>query len=143
MHQASKPKSSTPRSGSSKDPTNRYIRTHKTYPKAYLRRKGSGAGRKFTSKVSKSNTLPIQISLILVKTSGGTTSAGIWFRSLSVLYNVMHDDQEYYKLLHHCDSFCNYSGCFFNEYLSWIQNYIHIWNKNWRSLDKSIMGSLA
>ena len=53
--------------------------------KAYLRRKGSGVGRNFTSKVSKSNTLPIQISLTLVETSGVTTSAGLWFRSLSLL----------------------------------------------------------
>ena len=53
--------------------------------KASLREKGSGVGRKFTSKFSKSNTLPIKISLILVETSGGTTSLGLWFRSLSLL----------------------------------------------------------
>ena len=48
-----------------------------------MRQKGSGAGRKFNRKVSKSNTLPIQISLTLVETLGGTTSVGLWFRSLS------------------------------------------------------------
>ena len=53
--------------------------------KASLRRKGSGAGRNFNRKVSKSNTLPIQISLTLVETSGGTTSVGLWFRSLLLL----------------------------------------------------------
>ena len=52
--------------------------------KASLRQKGSGAGRKFTSKVSKSNTLPIQVSVTLVETSGGKTSVGHWFRSLSL-----------------------------------------------------------
>ena len=36
-------------------------------------------------KISKSNKLLIQISLSLVKTSGGTTSVGLWFRSLSLL----------------------------------------------------------
>ena len=53
-----------------------------THPKESLRQKGLGAGRNFTSKVSKSNTLPIQISLTLVETSGGTTSVGLWFQSL-------------------------------------------------------------
>ena len=48
-----------------------------TQPKASLRRKGLGAGRNFTSKVSKNNTLPIQISFTLVETSGGTTSVGL------------------------------------------------------------------
>ena len=41
-----------------------------------------GAGGNFTRKVSNSNTLPIQIYLTLVETSGGTTSVGLWFRSL-------------------------------------------------------------
>ena len=53
--------------------------------KASLRQKGSGAGRKFTRKVSKSNPLPIQITLTFVETSGGTTSVGLCFRSLSLL----------------------------------------------------------
>ena len=53
--------------------------------KSYLRQKGLVAGRNFTRKVFKSNTLPIQISLTLVETSGGTTSVGLWFRSLSLL----------------------------------------------------------
>ena len=53
--------------------------------KASLRRKGSGAGRNFNRKVSKSNTLSIQISLTLVETSGDTTSVGLWFQSLSLL----------------------------------------------------------
>ena len=53
--------------------------------KASLHRKGSGAGRKFTRKFSKSNTLPIQISLTLVETLGGTTSVALWFRNLSLL----------------------------------------------------------
>ena len=53
--------------------------------KASLRQKGLGAGRNFTRKVSKSNTLPFQIYLTLVETSGGTTSVGLWFRSLSLL----------------------------------------------------------
>ena len=51
--------------------------------KAYLSQKGSGEGRNFISKVSKKNTLPFQISLTLVETSGGTISVGLWFRSLS------------------------------------------------------------
>ena len=74
---------SAPRSGSSKDPTNRYIKNPQTHPKASLGQKGLGAGRKFTRKVSKSNTLPIQIYLTLVETSGGMTSVGLWSRSLS------------------------------------------------------------
>ena len=53
--------------------------------KASLRQKGLGAGRNFNRKVSKSNTLPIQISLTLVETSGGTASVGLWFRSLLLL----------------------------------------------------------
>ena len=50
-----------------------------------LCRKGSGTGRNLTRTVSKSNTLPIQISLTLVETLGGTTSIDLWFRSLSLL----------------------------------------------------------
>ena len=53
--------------------------------KSSLRQKGSGAGRNFTRKVSKSNTLPIQISITLVETSGGTKSVGLCFRSLLLL----------------------------------------------------------
>ena len=53
--------------------------------KESLRQKGSGAGRNFTIKVSNSNTLPIQISLTLVETLGGTSSVGLWFRILSLL----------------------------------------------------------
>ena len=53
--------------------------------KVSLRQKGSGAGINFISKVSKSNTFPIQISLTLVETSGGTTSVDLWFQSLSLL----------------------------------------------------------
>ena len=68
-----------------KDPTNRYIKNPQTHPKASLRRKGSGAGRNFTRKVSKSNTLFIQISLTLLETLGGTTSVGLWFQSLLVV----------------------------------------------------------
>ena len=70
------------RSGSSKDPLKKY-RKPQTHPKASLRWKGLGAGRNFTSKVSKSNTLPIQISLTLVETLVGTTSVGLWFWSFS------------------------------------------------------------
>ena len=50
-----------------------------------MRRKGSFAGRNFTSKVFKINKLPIQIFLTLIETSGGTTSVGLWFRSLLLL----------------------------------------------------------
>ena len=32
-----------------------------------------------------SNMLPIQISLTLVETSGGTKSVGLWFRNISLL----------------------------------------------------------
>ena len=53
--------------------------------KASLRQKGSVAGRNFNRKVSKNNTLPIQFSLTILETPGGTTSAGLWFRSLSLL----------------------------------------------------------
>ena len=77
--------SSPPRSGSLKDPTNIYIKNTQTHPKASLRRKGSGAGRNITRKVSKSNTFPIQISFIIVETSGGTMSVGLWFRSPLIL----------------------------------------------------------
>ena len=59
--------------------------------KAYLRRKGSGSGRNFTNKVSKSNTLTIQISLTLVETSEVKTSVGLWFRILSLL-GVWHKE---------------------------------------------------
>ena len=59
--------------------------------KASLRQKGSFAGRKFTSKVSESNTLPIQISLTLVETSGGTTIVGLWFQSLSEQESVYNE----------------------------------------------------
>ena len=48
-----------------------------------MRQKGLGTGRKFTSKFSNRNTFPIQISLTVIETLGGTTSAGIWFQSLS------------------------------------------------------------
>ena len=51
--------------------------------KLSLRQKGLGAGRNFTSKFSNRNTFPIQIYLTRVETSGGKTSVGFWFRSLS------------------------------------------------------------
>ena len=53
--------------------------------KASLLQKGSGAERNFTRNVSKINTLPIQIFLTLVETSGGKTSVGLWFRGLSLI----------------------------------------------------------
>ena len=65
-----------------KDPKNRYIKNPQTHPKASLRQNSSGAGRKFCSKVSKSNTLPIQIYSTLVEKSEGTTSVGLWFQNL-------------------------------------------------------------
>ena len=84
MHRYFETKSPPPCSGSLKDPTDRYIKNLQTHPKASLRRKGSGAGRNFNRKVSKSNTLPIQISSTLIETLGGKTSVGLWFRSLLV-----------------------------------------------------------
>ena len=66
-----------------------------------MRQKGSGAGRNFTRTFSKSNTLPIQISLTLVETSGGMTSVGLWFRSLSwdsILNIGTKQYEKYFKL---------------------------------------------
>ena len=75
-----------PCSGSSKDPTNRYIKNSQTHNKLSLQQKGSGTGRKFNRNYSKSNTLPIQIYLTIVETSGGTTSVGLWSRSVPERY---------------------------------------------------------
>ena len=50
-----------------------------------MRLKELGAGRNFTDEGPKSNTLPIQIALTLVDTSGGMMSVGLWFRILLLL----------------------------------------------------------
>ena len=106
MHRYSETKSSPPCSGLPKDPTNRYIKNPQTHPKAYLSRKGLVTGENFTRKVSKSNTLPIQISLIIVKTLGCTTSVGLWFQSLLVYiyYHILFvKDVSYIGInIHNC-----------------------------------------
>ena len=100
MHRDFETKIPPPCSGSLKDPTDRYIENPPTHPKASLRRKGLGAGRIFNIKVSKSKTLPIQISLTLVETSGGTTSVGLWFRSLlhTIVCQENVDDEKHLKI---------------------------------------------
>ena len=129
MHQASKTKSSPPRSGSWKYPTNIYIYNPQTHPKAYLRRKGSGAGRNFARKFSNRNTLPIQIYLTLVETSGGTTSVGLWFQSISkdpVKVEFVKVQKNTQRIISYCSSTVNIATVIYQNYFHFCLHSIGI-----------------